>query len=120
MNLEKRNSKTIEKKVRVFGDSDTSPNAWVKWRIELEDVIRDYPLETDEHKTSMALALLKGSAGDKFQQTLWTLDTENTEKPADERKDRNENFKMTLLKVGMSYFPIMYACQKQLVTSSIT
>ena len=27
----KANSKTIEKKVRLFGDSDTSPEAWVKW-----------------------------------------------------------------------------------------
>jgi hypothetical protein len=111
----KKNSKTIEKKVRVFGDSDTSPEAWVKWRIELEDIIRDYPLETGEHKASMALALLKGSARDKFQQTLLTLDTENTEKPTDERKDRNEIFQMTLLEVGKSYFPIMYAYQKQLV-----
>ena len=25
----KKNSKTIEKKVRLFGDSDTSPEAWV-------------------------------------------------------------------------------------------
>jgi len=111
----KKNSKTIEKKVRIFGDSDTSPEAWVKWRIELEDIIRDYPLETGEHKASMALALLKGSARDKFQQTLLTLDTENTEKPAEERKDRNEIFQMTLLEVGKSYFPIMYAYQKQLV-----
>ena len=89
MNLEKkRNSKTIEIKVRVFGDSDTSPKAWVKWRIELENVIRDYLLETGEHKASMALALLKGSARDKFQQTLWTLDTEDTE--AGRREERQK------------------------------
>ena len=64
----KANSKTIEKKVRLFGDSDRSPEAWVKWRIELDDIIRDYPLKTGNHKTAMALALLKGSARDKFQQ----------------------------------------------------
>ena len=60
----KKNSKAIEKKVRVFGDSATSPEAWVKWRIELEDIIRDHPLKTGEHKASMALALLKGSPTD--------------------------------------------------------
>ena len=63
----KKNSKTIQKKVRLFGDSDTSPEAWIKWRIELDEVIRDYPLESGDHKTAMALALLKGSARDKFQ-----------------------------------------------------
>ena len=109
------NSKTIEKKVRLFGDSDTSPEAWVKWRIELEEIIRDYPLETGEHKASMALALLKGSARDKFQQTLLTLDTENNGRPEEQKKSRNEIFNMTLLEVGKSYFPIMYAYQKQLV-----
>ena len=63
-----------------------SPEAWVKWRIELEGIIRDFPLETGKHKASMALALLKGSARDKFQQTLLTLDTENTAKPEEQRK----------------------------------
>jgi hypothetical protein len=63
----KKKFETIEKKVRLFGDSDTSPEAWVKWGIELEEIVRDYPLETGNHKASMALALLKGSARDKFQ-----------------------------------------------------
>ena len=67
-----KNSKTIKKKVFLFGDSDMSPEAWVKWRIELKEIIRDFPLETGKHKASMALALLKGSARDKFQQTLLT------------------------------------------------
>jgi len=75
------NSKNIEKKIRLFGDYDTSPEAWVKWRIELEEVIRDYPLESGEQKASMALALLKGIARDKFQQTLRELDTENAARP---------------------------------------
>ena len=63
----------------------------------------------------MALALLKGSARDKLQQTLLTLDTENTAKPDEQRKTRDEIFEMTLIEVGKSYFPIMYAYQKQLV-----
>ena len=60
----------------------------------------------------MSLALLKDSARDKFQQTLLTLDTE---KPEEDRVDKNVIFKMTLVKVGKSYFTIMYAYQKQLV-----
>ena len=87
----------------------------MKWRIELDEIIRDYPLETGKHKASMPLALLKGSARDKFQQTLLTLDTENTEKPEEQRQNGNVIFEMTLLEVGKSYFPIMYAYQKQLV-----
>ena len=84
----------------------------MKWRIELDEIIRDYPLETGKHKASMPLALLKGSARDKFQQTLLTLDMENTAKPEEQRKTRNEIFEMTLIEVGKSYFPIMYAYQK--------
>ena len=63
----KKNSKTIKKKVCLFGDSDTSPEAWIKWRIELDKIIRDYPLESGDHKTAMALGLLKGSARCKGQ-----------------------------------------------------
>ena len=90
----KKNSKTIEKKVRLFGDSDTSPEAWIKWRIELDEIVRDYPLKTGKHKAAMALALLKGSARDKFQQTILTLDTDNKELPKEEQKDRKVLFDM--------------------------
>jgi hypothetical protein len=69
------NSKNIEKSICLFGDYDTSPEAWVKWRIELKEVIRDYPLESGKQKASMALALLRGSARVKFQQMLRELDT---------------------------------------------
>ena len=111
----KTNSKTIEKMVRLFGDSDTSPEVWIKWRIELDDIIRDYPLKTGDHKTAMALALLKGNARDKFQQTILTLDTSNKELPKEDQKDRNVLFDIALHEVGKLYFPIMYAYQKQVV-----
>ena len=111
----KKNFKTIEKKVCLFGDSDTSPEAWTKWRIELDEIIRDYPLESGNNKTAMALALLKGSARDKFQQTILTPDTDNKELPEEERKDRKVLFDIALHEVGKSYFPIMYAYQKQVV-----
>ena len=32
INPGQKGSKNIERKVRVFGDYDTSPEAWVKWR----------------------------------------------------------------------------------------
>jgi hypothetical protein len=81
----------------------------VKWRIELEEVIRDYPLESGEQKTSMALALLKGTARDKFQQTWRRLDTENAASPARQRKTPNEIFQLVMAEVGKSYFPILHA-----------
>ena len=45
----KKNSKTMEKKVRLFEESDTSPEAWIKWCIELDEIIRDYLLESGDH-----------------------------------------------------------------------
>ena len=92
-----------------------SPEAWIKWLKELDEIICDYPLKTGKHKGTMALALLKGSARDKFQQAILTLDTDNNALPEAERKDRKVFFDMALLEVGKSYFPIMYAYQKQLV-----
>ena len=108
----KKNAETIEKKVRLFGDSDTSPEAWIKWHIELDEIIRDYPLESGDDKTAMALALLKGCTKDKFQQTILTLDTDNKELPEEERKDRKVLFDIAFHEVGKSYFGIMYAYQK--------
>ncbi len=75
-------SKIIEKKIRLFGDYDMSrAEVWVKWRIELKEVIHDYPLESGKQKASTVLALLKGSARDKFQQMWCRLDTENVASP---------------------------------------
>jgi hypothetical protein len=109
------NSKNFEKEIRLFGDYDTSQEAWVKWRIELEEVISDYPLESGKQKVSLALALLMGSARDKFQQTLHDLDTENATRPARQRKTPDELFQMVMDEVGKSYFPISHAYQKQVV-----
>jgi hypothetical protein len=61
----------------------------------------------------MALALLKGSARDKFQQMLREHDTENTARPARQRKTQDEHFQMVMNQVGKSYFPILHAYQKQ-------
>ena len=82
----KKNSKTIKQKVRLFGDSVLTPEAWVKWRIELEEIISDFPLETGKHKAPMVLALLTGRARDKFQHPLLTMDTQNAAKPEEQRK----------------------------------
>jgi hypothetical protein len=48
-----RELQKYRKKIRLFGDYDTSPEAWLKWRIELEEVIHDYPLKSGEQKASM-------------------------------------------------------------------
>ncbi|KAI2495412.1 hypothetical protein MHU86_19087 [Fragilaria crotonensis] len=47
----------------------------------------------------MALALLKGSARDKFQQTWRRLDTENVAGPARQRKTPNEIFQLVMTEV---------------------
>ena len=91
------------------------PEAWVKWHIELKEVIRDYPLESGKQKVSMALALLKGSARDKFQQSWCRLDTENVAGPARQRKTPDELFQLVMAEFGKSYFPILHAYQKQVV-----
>ena len=113
------NSKNIEKKIRLFGDYDTSPEAWVKWRIELEEVIRDYPLESGEQKASMALALLKGSARDKFQQTLREIDAENAV-PHDRKRLQKSFFNWSCMKLVSRTFRFYMHIKNKLCTCSTT
>ena len=80
------NSKSIEKRICLFGDSDMSPEDWAKWRIELKEGTCDYPLESGKQKVYRAVALLIDSARDKFQQTLRKLKTENAASPARQKK----------------------------------
>ena len=108
-----RNSKTIERKVRLFGDYDTSPEAWVKWRMEFKEVINAYQLNDLRNKVMLANNLLKDSARDKFQQTHTRLEAENS--ALEERLSQDDLFEKTLEEVGKSYFPIMHAYRKQLV-----
>ncbi|KAI2496595.1 hypothetical protein MHU86_17923 [Fragilaria crotonensis] len=80
------NSKNIEKRIRLF-ETTTLARSVGEVAHRAREVIRDYPLESGEQKASMALALLKGSARDKFQQT-WRLDTENVAGPTTEEDSK--------------------------------
>ena len=108
------NSNKIERKVRLFGGLDTSTEAWVKWRIELEEVFRDYPINIGEKKTSMALALIKGRARENFQNVHNRLLEKDAKEPMEARKTQEEIFSLTIAEVGKSYFPILHAYQKQI------
>jgi len=105
------NSKTVEKKVKLFGDSDESPEAWVKWCMELQEVIRDFPLTDGNQKIAMAIALLKGRAREKVQHTHIRLLAENDK--SNLQKDSDTLFNDTISEVGQSYFPILHAYRKQ-------
>jgi hypothetical protein len=70
---------------------------------------------SNKAKASMVLALLKGSARDKFQQMLCEVDMENAARPTQWRKTPDELFQMVMDKVNKLYFPILHVYQKQIV-----
>ena len=53
-------SDELEISATVFDEGDAE--AWVKWRIQLEELIRDMRMEGGRQKVMLAKALLKGNA----------------------------------------------------------
>ena len=109
---EEENSETVEKKVRIFGGDET-PEDWVKWRIEFDEVVRDMPLTTAVAKTKMALTLLKGRAKELLQSANLTRISENAEKKKDAKLTPDQVFELIMDDLGRNYFPVEHAYRRQ-------
>ena len=64
-------SDELEIKATVFDEGDAEE--WVKWRIQVEELVRDMQLSTARQKIMLAKALLKGNAREKFSNILADL-----------------------------------------------
>ena len=61
-------SDELEIKATVFDEGDAEE--WVKWRIQVKELVRDIQLSTARQKIMLAKALLKGNAREKFSNVL--------------------------------------------------
>ena len=64
-------SDELEVRATVFDEGEAED--WIRWRIQLDELIRDKNLRTGRQKIVLAKALLKGNAREKFSNLLVDL-----------------------------------------------
>jgi hypothetical protein len=83
---------------------------WVKWRIQMVELIRDMPLTTGEQKIKVAKALLKGQAREYFTGILIDLEMQMEE---DDEMTAEERYTQAIEELGKKYFPTEHAYRRQ-------
>ena len=113
---EDEDSDQLEVKIKVFEDGDSED--WVKWRIAMDEAIRDIPLDDGDKKIKLAKSLLKGVARERFTMQLTNLEmaaNADDEDSDDERdlNDRNVIYQLAIEELGRFYFPTDHAWRRQ-------
>ena len=103
-------SDEIEIRATVFDEGDAED--WIKWRIQMDELIRDMQLETGRQKIVLAKALLKGNAREKFINILADLAV-NHEDSTDVDVELNDDFNEAIEKLGLDYFPSVHSYRRQ-------
>ena len=101
-------SNRIETPFFVFENGEAED--WVKWRMQMDELIRDMPLTTGEQKVKVAKALLKGQAREYFTGILIDLEMQMDEEDEMTAEDRYTEAIETL---GKKYFPTEHAYRRQ-------
>ena len=101
-------SNRIETPFFVFENGEAED--WVKWRMQMDELIRDMPLTTGEQKVKVAKALLKGQAREYFTGILIDLEMQMDEEGEMTAEDRYTEAIETL---GKKYFPTEHAYRRQ-------
>ena len=99
----------LEVRAVLFESGDAE--AWVKWRIQMDELIRDMPLGTPEEKSKVAKALLKGDARERF--VTVSTDVLMEDDPDDEQAEDYDEFEEILERMGRHYFPTNHAYRRQ-------
>ena len=101
-------SDEIEIRATVFDGGDAE--GWIKWRIQMDDLVRDMQLETGRQKIVLAKALLKGNAREKFIDIL--TDLALTEEEVED-VELEGHFNEAIERLGLDYFPSVNAYRRQ-------
>ena len=102
---------TLKKRVRIFETG--TPEEWIRWRIEFDEVARDAPLTNASAKTKTALAFLRGKAREAFQIANGKRNADNGKVPPAEQYSSDEIFALVLEDVGKEFFPSDHAYLRQ-------
>ncbi len=102
-------SDELEVCATVFDEGDAED--WIRWRIQLDELIRDKNLTTGRQKSILAKALLKGEAREKFTNLLINLELAEGEN--DDEEDDDERFDAVIERLGLDYFATQNAYRRQ-------
>ena len=105
------NDDSEELEVRAFMFEDGDAEQWIKWRIQLDELIRDIPLKTEQGKIKTAKALLKGAAREVFLTELVDVELDADSESAD--LDGHVVFEETVDRLGRRYFTTQHAYRRQ-------
>ena len=104
-------SDEIEIRATVFDEGNAED--WIKWRIQMDELIRDMQLETGRQKIVLAKALLKGNAREKFINILADLAVNHDDDDMDAEVELNDDFDEVIEKLGLDYFPSVHSYRRQ-------
>jgi hypothetical protein len=105
---DEEDSEMIEVRCHLFESGEAED--WVKWRIQLDELIRDMPLTTGAKRIKVAKALLKGQAREYLLDLL--LDLEMTD-DADDPINDEDKFDEAIARLGARYFPTDHPYRRQ-------
>ena len=100
-------SDELEIRATVFDEGDAE--AWVKWRIQLSELIRDKRIEGGRQKVMLAKSLLKGNAREKFSNLLADFAMSD----GDEDPESENHFEEAIEQLGLDYFATENAYRRQ-------
>ena len=102
-------SDEIEIRAVVFDKGDAED--WVKWRIQMDELVRDMQLGTARQKIMLTKALLKGTAREKFGAILTDLELGDGEQWGED--EEAGYFDEAIARLGKDYFPSENAYRRQ-------
>ena len=95
-------SETITKKIRIFEDG--SPEDWITWKTNVDEVIRDSPLLTASARIKATLVFLKGRARAFFQSNYAQIVAENSHREPEEQWSSLAIYEGTTTEEGKAFF----------------
>ena len=113
---EDEDSDELEIRATVFDEGNAED--WIRWRIQMDELVRDMQLTTGRQKIVLAKALLKGNAREKFTNILSDLrvnqemDNDGSEDD-DADEDWDDTFAEAIEKLGLDYFPSVHSYRRQ-------
>ena len=93
----------------VFNEGEAED--WIRWRIQLDELIRDKNLRTGRQKIVLAKALLKGNAREKFSNLL--VDLAMNEEDLEDDVGQDNEFDEAIERLGLDYFASANAYRRQ-------
>ena len=100
-------SDEFEARCFIFETGDAE--RWVKWRIQMDELIRDVPLNDGEKKIKYSKALLAGQARERFVNIVADLRHANQ----DEQEDPEDTYSEAIERLGQFYFGSEHAYRRQ-------